>query len=138
MAERIFRKRSGGYGRSDIEVSSASLLDMKGAPSDPKVVDLLEEKGFNGHGHRSKLLTEDMVSETDKILVMEQQHIEMIVERYPEVKKKVFLLKPFSSGRNQSDSIDLDIADPYGRSSYHYRLCFAEIYMAVEGVLKCI
>jgi len=139
MAERIFRKRSEENGHSDIEVSSASLFDMEGAPADPGAVDILEEKGFDGYGHKSRPLTEDMVAETDMILVMERQHREMLIENYPDAKGRVFLLKPFFSGCSQMDGGDMDdIKDPYNLSSYHYRLCFAEIYLAVEGVLKCI
>ena len=139
MAERIFRKRLKENSHSDIEVSSASLFDMEGAPADPGAVDILEEKGFDGYGHKSKLLTEDMVAETDMILVMDQQHRKTIIENYPDAKGKVFLLKPFSSGCSQIDSGNMDdIRDPYRLSSYHYRLCFAEIYLSIEGVLKCI
>ena len=139
MAERIFRKKSEENGRSDIKVSSASLVDMEGLPADPVVVDILEEKGFDGYGHKSRPLTQDMVAETDMILVMEQLHREMLIENYPDAEEKVFLLKPFSSGCTQMNSDDMDdIRDPYKLSSYHYRLCFAEIYLAIEGVLKCI
>ena len=139
MAERILRKRSEKNGRSDIEVSSASLFDMEGAPADPGAIDILEEKGFGGYGHKSRLLTEDMVAEMDMILVMEQQHRKTIIGNYPEARGKVFLLKPFSSGCSQLNNSDMDdIKDPYKLSNYHYRLCFAETYMAIEGVLKCI
>jgi protein-tyrosine-phosphatase len=139
MAERIFRGKSEKSGRSDISVSSASLLDMKGAPADPKAVDLLVEKGFDGHGHKSRLLTKEMSAETDIILVMEQQHREMIIEKHPDAAEKIFLLKPFTTGCARPDSNNMnDINDPYKQSGYHYRLCFAEIYMGIEGLLKCI
>lgn len=139
MAERIFRKKLEENGRSDIEVSSASLVDMEGAPADPKTVDILKEKGFDGNGHKSRPLTEDMVAETDMILVMEQRHREMLIENHPDVEEKTFFLKPFSRSCAQPGSNDMDdIRDPYKLSSYHYRLCFAEIYLAVEGLLKCI
>ncbi len=139
MAERIFRKMSEKSGRSDISVSSASMLDMKGAPPDPRAADFLAEKGFDDRGHKSRLLTEEMAAETDMILVMEQQHRDMIIEKYPDAAGKVFLLKPFYNGCTQTDSDNMnDISDPYKLSGYHYRLCFAEIYMAIEGLIKCI
>ena len=139
MAERIFRKKSEDNGRSDIEVSSASLIDMDGASADPKSVDVLKKNGFDGNGHKSRLLSEDMVAETDMILAMERRHKEMIIENYPDAEEKVFLLKPFSVGCTRLSGGDMDdIKDPHNLSSYHYRLCFAEIYLAIEGVLKCI
>lgn len=139
MAERIFRKKLEENGRGDIEVSSASLVDMEGSPADPKTVDILEEKGFDGNGHKSRLLTQDMIVEADMILAMERQHREMIIENYLDAEEKVFLLKPFSGGCARLSGGDMDgIRDPYNLSSYHYRLCFAEIYLAIEGLLKCI
>ena len=133
MAERIFRKKSEENGCSDIEVSSASLIDMEGSPADPRVIDILEEKGFDGHGHRSRLLTEDMVAGADKIIVMESIQKEMIIDKYPDAEDKIYLLKSFSGEIDRSND---NIKDPYGLSSYHYRLCFAEIYMAVERLCK--
>ena len=139
MAERIFRKKSEENGRSDIEVSSASLVDMEGLPADPMVIDILEEKGFDGYGHKSRPLTQDIAAEADMILVMEQRHREMLIENYPDAEEKVFLLKPFSGGCARLSGGDMDeIRDPHNLSSYHYRLCFAEIYLAIEGMLKCI
>jgi len=139
MAERIFRKKSEENGRGDIEVASASIINMEGSHADSKAVDILKEKGFDSHGHRSRLLTEDIVAWADKIIVMESIHKEKIIDNYPDAEEKVFLLKPFSGGCAGliGGSMD-DIKDPYKLSSYHYRLCFSELYLAIEGVLKCI
>lgn len=119
------------------EVSSAGLSDvMEGMPGDPRAVEMLVEKGFDGHGHESRLLTGDMVAEADKIIVMENIHREEIVDKYPDAEDITHLLKAFSADYNGSNS---DIKDPYGLLNYHYRLCFAEIYLAVEGLVKkCI
>jgi protein-tyrosine phosphatase len=107
---------------------------MEGMPGDPRAVRMLIEKGFDGHNHESRLLTADMVNEADKIIVMENVHREEIAARYPEMEGKIYLLKSFLG--NGSDG---EIKDPHGRSNYHYRLCFAEIYMAIEGLIKkCI
>jgi protein-tyrosine phosphatase len=139
MAERIFKKKLDENGRSDILVLSAALLDMKNAPADPNAVSILDENGFDGNGHNSKLLTEDMAVKADMILVMTLQHRKKIIENYPDAKDKTFLLKPFSitcfpQGYNDYDNI----VDPYRLSDYQYRACFTEIYMAVEGLIKCI
>lgn len=133
MAERILRGKLRGNGCNVAEVSSAALYDMEGMPGDPKVVDILIKNGFDGYGHKSRLLTEYMVAEADKIIVMESVQKEMIIDKYPDAEDKIYLLKSFSASYNGSDE---DIKDPYGLSSYHYRLCFAEIYMAVEGLAK--
>jgi protein-tyrosine phosphatase len=96
-------------------------------------------KENNRSEHFSKLLTEDIAAEADMILVMEQHHKDFIIENYPDTQKKVFLLKPFSKGASHLNTPRMEeIRDPHNLSSYHYRLCFAEIYLAIEGMLKCI
>lgn len=136
MAERMFRRRLKEHNRNDIEVSSAALYDMGRVSADPRAVDLLNKKGFDGYGHRSRLLTGDMIAEADKVIAMERAHQEVIIDKYPVAECKVYLLKSFSENYN---GLDEDIKDPSGRSDYHYRLCFAEIYMAIDGLTKrCI
>jgi protein-tyrosine-phosphatase len=66
---------------------------------------------------------------------METIQKEMIIDKYPDAEDKIYLLKSFSGDVDRTND---NIKDPYGLSSYHYRLCFAEIYLAVEGLLKCI
>jgi len=136
MAERVLRRSLKEHNCKGIEVSSAGLYDMGGAPGDPKAVEILNKKGLDGYDHRSRLLTEDMIAEADMIIVMEGVHKETIVDKYPDAESKVYLLKSFSGDYK---GLDEDIKDPSGRSDYHYRLCFAEIYMAVEGLIRrCI
>ncbi|MBA3035332.1 MAG: low molecular weight protein arginine phosphatase [Desulfobacterium sp.] len=140
MAEYIFKKMYSERGLSNISVMSASLIDMKGAPADPKAVEILKENGINSYfDHKSKLLTEDMIDEADMILVMTNQHKDKIVENFPDVKDKTFLLKPFSISYSECYDDDFyDIKDPYKLSSHHYRFCFTEIYVSVEGLIKSI
>ena len=133
MAERILRKKLMENNCNYIEISSAALYNIKGVSGDPKAVEMLTEKGFNGYGHKSKLLTDDMVAGADKIIVMESAQKNMIIDKYPDAEGKIYLLKSFSGDDHE---LYKDIKDPYGLSDYHYRLCFAEIYMDVEGLVK--
>lgn len=139
-AERILKKALSKRNRSGIEASSAGIHDMGGEPADPRAVEVLRDMGFEADGHRSRLLTEEMVSEADMILVMEQNQKDYIAQRYPGTEDKVALLGSFSqkgSGVHAADTAE--IRDPYNQSIYRYRLCFSEIYMAVEGlVARCI
>ena len=136
MAERILKKKLAENNCTNIEVSSAGVYNIEGVSGDPRAVKILTEKGFDGYGHKSKLLTDEMVADADKIIVMENAHKKMIIDKYPEAEGKIFLLKSFSEDDQESYK---DIKDPYGLSDYFYRLCFAEIYMTLEGLVKkCI
>jgi protein-tyrosine phosphatase len=141
MAERILKKKLEDSERHDIDVSSASIIDMEGMPGDPVAVKILEEEGYDGDDHQSRAATEDMLLDADRIIVMERWHVEEIIARCGEdpVREKVFLLKPYMDGCDQADDVTgYDIADPYRLSQYHYRLCFAEIYLSIEGLLGCL
>ena len=65
---------------------------------------------------------------------MERDHKEMIEEQWPHAMGRVELLSRFTLG--SSDYIGDDIADPFGRSPYHYRLAQASITMAVRTFVK--
>ena len=135
MAERILIEKLKMDKKNGIEVSSAAIIDMHGMPADPTVVEILDEHGFDGSGHNSKLLTEDMVSQADMIIVMEGIHKKIFLGQYPEAEGKIHLLKSFSPDYNEEYA---DIKDPYKLSIFQYRLCFSEIYMAIDGLMKCI
>ncbi len=135
MAERIFRGELEKHRKRDVHVFSAALIDMKGALADPIAVKLLQASGYDGDGHQSRLLTEEMVMQADLILVMEGNQRQLILDQYPPAEGKVKLLKSYSRGYAEADG---DIGDPYRMSIYHYRLCFSEIYLAIKGLLKCI
>jgi protein-tyrosine phosphatase len=135
MAERILIERLKKDKKTDIEVSSASVIDMQGMPADPTAVEILHGQGLDGAGHHSKLLTEDMVSQTDMVIVMEGIHKKIILDQYPEAEGKIHLLKSFSPDYSEEHG---DIKDPYKLSIFQYRLCFSEIYIAIDGLMKCI
>ncbi len=135
MAEVIFKGRLQQYGRHDVTASSAGLVDMKRESADPIAAKILMENGFDETDHHSTLLTEDSVTTADLIIVMEDNQRKLLTETYHEAEKKIRLLKSFMKGYQETDK---DIKDPYRMSSYHYRLCFSEIYLAVEGMLRSL
>jgi len=135
MAERILQGMLKKAGKADVEVTSAALSDLKGAAGDPVAAEMLTKKGFRADNHQSKMLNPDMVREADMVIAMEHAHKELLVREYPDSAAKIHLLKSFSS---HFDPFDQGIKDCYRKSSYHYRLCFSEIFLSIEGLLKCI
>ena len=135
MAEGILKEKLRRVQKGEITVHSAGLMDMCGAPADPRAEKILEEAGFPLSGHRSRLLDREMVEGADLIIPMESAHQSVILDAYPEAKDKVRLLKTFS---RDFDGINADIKDPYRQSIYLYRFCFSEIYLAMDGLIKCI
>ncbi len=135
MAERILKAHLKQQRKNHIHISSAAMLDMKGADADPVAAALLVENGYDGSGHRSSVLTEDHIDRADLVLVMENSQKRLVLDRFPKADGRVQLLKSYSE--NYSDA-DPDIQDPYRMSIYYYRICFSEIYLSVQGLLKAL
>ncbi len=135
MAERILKGMLKKVNRYDVEVTSAALYDMKGAKGDKAASELLRNHGFSADNHVSRLLDADLAGQADAIIAMENVHKELIGKMYPEAAGKIHLLKSYTEkfkGDNQ------DIRDCFKKSSYHYRLCFSELNLSIEGLIKCI
>jgi len=135
MAERILKGMLSRAKRHDVIVQSAGMVDMHGAPGDATAAGILNEHGFDGHFHVSRPYDEPMLSQADWIVLMENSHKQRLLELYPQYEEKMRLLKTFSP---EYDGLNGDIRDPYRQSAYHYRLCFAEIYTSVSGMMRCI
>ncbi len=135
MAERILKGRLAKIKRRDVVVSSAGMIDMQGAAGDPTATKMLEEHGYDGDFHVSRPVSEGMIGEADWIVVMESAHRQQLIGEYPQYEEKIRLLKSFA---RDYDGVNQDIRDPYRQSVYNYRLCFSEIYMAIDGMIKCI
>lgn len=117
----------------NISISSAGLFAYPGSPPDPKMVEYLSGMGVSIKGHEARQITKDDVDWADLILVMEAEHARMIERLWPEVKGKVELLGGFVS---EGQTVVDDIPDPFGKSSYYYRLAQAQITLAIRGFVK--
>jgi len=135
MAERILKGRLAKIRRSDVIVYSAGMIDMQGTEGDQTAKNILAEHGYDSLSHVSRLVSEGILEEADWIVVMEYAHRQRLIDDYPQYQEKICLLKSFS---RDFDVVNRDIRDPYRLSVYNYRLCFSEIYMAIDGMMKCI
>lgn len=116
----------------NISVSSAGLYAYPGNAGDPKIIEYLSGMEIPVEDHESVPLTEKELEWADLILVMEKHHLETIISQWPESRNKIELLGTYIQGGPVVD----DIADPYGRSSYHYRVVQSQISLAVEGIIR--
>ena len=132
LAEMLLRHEIELQGLSNISVSSAGLFAYPGNRPDPQMVVYLEKKGIAAERHEARQIRKGDVDWADLILVMEKEQKEMIEDRWPESEGKVELLGRYSSDGPITD----DIVDPFGMSSYHYRLCQAQITFAIDSLVK--
>jgi protein arginine phosphatase len=134
LSEKLFKDEIIKHGMNDIGVASAGVLAMSGSPADPKMVHYLESLGISPGVHASRPLDKDNMEWADLVLVMEKKHYQRIQSLFPDSIHKVEMLGKYVSMDGSED----DVVDPFGRSSYHYRLSQSQIRMGLEGVLKKI
>jgi len=91
-----------------VTVSSAGTWTTSGMPAMPKAVKLAKEYHLDLSFHRSRLITGEILSQSDLILVMESGHKEAITHEFPGTQGRVYLLSE-AVGKSPSD-----ISDPYG------------------------
>ena len=116
----------------NVSVSSAGINATPDANPDPKMVDHLLRKGIRSEEYKARQITKEDVDWAHRILVMEKRHADILEEMWPEAKAKVDFLGRFASG----GLIDDDIIDPFGKSSYHYRVTEAQISLGIEALTK--
>ena len=134
LSEKLFKNEILRHRMDDIGVASAGVMAMSGSPADPKMVKYLDSLGIFPGEHASRPFDEACAEWADLILVMEKKHYQMIQSQFPDVMHKVEMFGKYVSMDGSED----DVVDPFGRSSYHYRLSQSQIRMAVEGVLQKI
>ncbi|KAB3530885.1 low molecular weight protein arginine phosphatase [Alkaliphilus serpentinus] len=115
-----------------IKVISAGTGAFSGDHASPNSIKVMEEKGIDISGHRSTLLSRELIDEAAIILTMTQNHKRNVLRLAPDAAEKVFTLKEFSYG----DDVDLnernDILDPFGHSIEVYKSCRDEIEEALR------
>jgi len=132
LAERLLVEHIVQQGLKSLFVRSAGLLAYPDSPPDPRMVEFLIEQEIPVGEHTARQITKEDIDWADLILVMQREHAEMIRLEWPEAEDKLGLLGAYLTPAG----IEEDIADPYGRSAYHYRVVQSQIVMAVKSLAE--
>ncbi len=123
IAEHYLRKVIDRLGARAIEVRSTGTDAPIGAAADPMMARLAIEHGLDLGSHRSRPIDLAELQASDEIIVMERRHRASLVARFPEVERKISLLRREDGNK--------DLADPIGGSEKDYR-------RALEILLRCV
>lgn len=129
MAEGLLKKMLGND--KYIKVESAGVATFDGMPATKETIAVLEKEGIIISDHRSRRLTDEMIKESDLILVMESYQKQHILNRVLSAEKRIFLLREFDN----EYSGDLNIPDPIGAQIDVYERVFKIIKNAVERLV---
>jgi protein-tyrosine phosphatase len=152
LGERLLAQRLDG----DVEVSSAGIAAMVGAPMSPESAAHLELLGATAEGFVARQLTTAMVRESDLVLAATKDIRTRILEDSPGALRRTFtvlelaalvgvvgaqgdpaaLVRLAAEQRSQAGLDDYDIADPYGRTEAAYALANEQMTAAVELIAK--
>ena len=132
LAEQLFKHKIEELMLNDVFSASAGIFGMPGRTADPVMVKYLEEMGIGPIEHVSSQLEKEHTDWADLILVMEWAHLEKIELSWPEDIDKVELLGKYITNDDNED----EILDPYGRSSFHYRVAHSQIQLAIDGLIR--
>ena len=141
MAEALINLRA-AEARARIEASSAGFL-FDGEPAAPDTIAAMAELGIDMSGHRSRVVTPDMVRSADLVITMERAHARSLALDVPDDADRVHTIGAAVSGLGspatepirdriarlgrERPAEDLlgrgsdEVEDPYGRPSRYHR-----------------
>jgi len=134
LAERLFLYEADQLGLSHVQAASTGMAALPGAPPDPRMVAHLMERGVAIGDHASRQTEVEDLEWADKVLVMSPVHKQYVIDIYPDGGDKVGMLGRYADVGGEDD----EIADPFNRSSYHYRLAISQITLAVRNLARSL
>ena len=127
MAEGLFRQAFVEVNNFESRIRSAGLGALVGHPPDPKAIQLMMEKGIDISDHRARQLNQEMIRNSDLILVMELDQKNTIEEIEPTARGKVFRLGEWGG---------FDIPDPYQKEIHVFEKTLILIEQGVSQWIK--
>ncbi|MBC7189998.1 threonylcarbamoyl-AMP synthase [Candidatus Aerophobetes bacterium] len=130
MAEAFFKSFVLPEKEEKFEVYSAGIFALSGSKPSEKTLKTMEKRGINIGEHLSTPLNEKLIKKSDLILVMEKEQKEHILRVFPQAKYKTWLLKEFSSGKEE------EVSDPTGSSLEEYEKVACQLEEEIRKILK--
>jgi protein-tyrosine phosphatase len=153
LGERLLAAKVAGR---DIQVSSAGVGAMVGAPMNPEAAVHLEAYGGTADGFVSRQLTPVMVNESDLVLTATKAIRSRVLEDSPAALRRTFtvrelaalldvvpaiddlpaLVRTAAEERSRAALDDYDVPDPYGRGDEAHAVAAEMVAAAVERIAK--
>lgn len=113
LKDNLSKKRPGDA--KNFQVLSCGVVGLEGASASMEVNELLSDKGIDSSLHEAKRIDKNLVRTADVIIVMAQQHRNIVLRMEKGIEKRVFLMSDFIEGYSG------DIEDPIGASKENYK-----------------
>lgn len=139
MAEYLFRHLVEEVGRADeFIIRSAGVAALAGDPAADQAVEVLSKKGIQAiREHRATPVHDELAQGADLILTMTERHKEIILQYYPQLSDRVFVLKEYTRlpEEEPESGYIFDISDPWGQPVEVYEICAEELTVHLTRLL---
>ncbi|MDI3316820.1 MAG: low molecular weight protein arginine phosphatase [Bacillota bacterium] len=139
MAEALIRRRAGGEG---LEVRSAGLHAVEGAPAASLTREVLPEAREELERHRSRPVTAELADWADLVLTMTRRQRDEFRRRFPEAGERCFVLAEYANpdgwraAEEEGVVETLEVADPVGADVSLYRGVAAQLRRLSERLVE--
>lgn len=106
------------------EVRSAGIGALIGHPAEENASSVALQHGTSLEGHRAQQINNQLTRWADLILVMEQHHMDNVLDQDPTARGKTFLLGHWNNR---------EIPDPYRKGDAAHQRAYEEISNAVSS-----
>ena len=123
LAERLLRK-----GLPNLNVSSAGIGALVGKPADETTASVAHDHGVCLEGHSARQLSQELIEQSDLVLVLEPGHKREVTTKFPHLSGRVMLLDQWGERKG--------IPDPYQRSREFHEHVFELIDQASKSWIE--
>lgn len=121
MAEALFNHLARARGESaEWYARSAGTWGMDNQAASGHAQTVMAQRGINLRAHRAKSVARADIVSADVIVVMTQNHFDVLLAQFPAYTYKLHLL-------SQLEQKIFDIADPYGGTLSDYETCARQL-----------
>ncbi len=117
-----------------LKITSAGTKAVTGGRVNDVVALIARNNGFSLREHKSDPVTSKIMKKANLVLVMEQEHKDFILKRYPEAEEKVFRLMEYGwQGDEEVES--LDVPDPTGLNAEDFKAFIETAHAEADRLL---
>lgn len=133
MAEKLFGKvlSEKDMPVSDWHISSAGTWTTNGQFADKHAIRTMREMGLDLFQHKTRIITRQILTKQNLILVMENQHKEALQYEFPDMSDRIFLL-------SQMVNEEYNIDDPFRKYMPAFRICAKQMYGILNSGIDSI
>jgi len=130
FADIYFRSLISDTKNQRINMDSFGLIERVNRQSPEVAIEAAKQFGIDMTGHRSKLLTQEVVDQSGLLFIMDYELFKRVKLQFPRAKRKLFFL-----GVLQKDNAaPVEILDPYGSNLKNFQKTFSQITQSIDNL----